>query len=473
MVNRPRSVISAVGLAVVALGLVTVVPEKPAAATSTQSTTCSNAASTRAAALDNRIKMAVQLEFDPKTAMVTGRVNATFTPDLPTDRVVLRLWPNGGQRDNTAPVSELSNVTINDVTATPKRINSTTVSIASGNLQAGRASSISYEFAVTAKGQRNDRISVTRSSSGQFVAARFGSFIPNIAWEDGVGWNLTPSTNGGAEASMHATADWDVTIRSDSEVLGSGTKIESIEGVHTFRSTAQRDWGMSIGTFRDAKKVVRVSDPTTRVQSEVAVTVGVSTALPKAESPDAYLKRVETAIRDQTARFGTYPWPTYTLAITPGLRGGIENPSFVMQGPGSIGRTTPHEVAHQWFYGLVGNDQGRDPWIDEGLATWAEARTEGALSAFVSKDIAAAGRNRVGSPMTYWDVNRSAYYRSVYVQTVKALSELGDPKEVDCALKTFVALNAYRVATPTNVLNALELSFPNARQVFSRYGVKG
>lgn len=417
--------------------------------------------------------MAVQLEFDAKSALVTGRVNATFIPDLPTDRVVLRLWPNGGTRDVTAPVSELSNVTINDVTATPKRINSTTVSIASGNLPAGQMATISYDFVVAAKGQRNDRISVSRSSSGQFVAARFGSFIPNIAWEHGIGWNLTPSTNGGAEASMHATADWDVTIRSDAEVLGSGTKVTSIEGVHTFRSTAQRDWGMSIGTFRRAEKVARLSEPGTGASTEVIVTVGVSTVLPKVESPDAYLKRVETAIRDQSSRFGTYPWPTYTMAITPGLKGGIEYPSFVMQGPGSMGRTTPHEVAHQWFYGLVGNDQGRDPWIDEGLATWAEARTEGTLAAFVNKDIAAVGRNRVGSPMTYWDANRAAYYRSVYVQTVKALDELGDPKEVDCALKTFVARNAYRVARPTDVLDALEASFPDARKVFSRYGVKG
>ena len=32
-----------------------------------------------------------------------------------------------------------------------------------------------------------------------------------------------------------------------------------------------------------------------------------------------------------------------------------------------------HEVAHQWFYGMVGNSQFRDPWLDEAFATWAEA----------------------------------------------------------------------------------------------------
>lgn len=31
-----------------------------------------------------------------------------------------------------------------------------------------------------------------------------------------------------------------------------------------------------------------------------------------------------------------------------------------------------HETAHQWFYGMVGNDQAMDPWLDEALCTYAE-----------------------------------------------------------------------------------------------------
>jgi hypothetical protein len=31
-----------------------------------------------------------------------------------------------------------------------------------------------------------------------------------------------------------------------------------------------------------------------------------------------------------------------------------------------------HEVAHQWFYGLVGNDQALEPWLDEALSTYSE-----------------------------------------------------------------------------------------------------
>ena len=31
-----------------------------------------------------------------------------------------------------------------------------------------------------------------------------------------------------------------------------------------------------------------------------------------------------------------------------------------------------HELAHQWWFGLVGNDQGEEPWLDEAMAVYTE-----------------------------------------------------------------------------------------------------
>lgn len=33
----------------------------------------------------------------------------------------------------------------------------------------------------------------------------------------------------------------------------------------------------------------------------------------------------------------------------------------------------PHELSHQWFYSLVGNDQALEPWLDESIATYSES----------------------------------------------------------------------------------------------------
>jgi aminopeptidase N len=37
-------------------------------------------------------------------------------------------------------------------------------------------------------------------------------------------------------------------------------------------------------------------------------------------------------------------------------------------------RIASHEVSHQWWYGVVGDDQAREPWLDEGMARFNELR---------------------------------------------------------------------------------------------------
>jgi hypothetical protein len=220
---------------------------------------------------------------------------------------------------------------------------------------------------------------------------------------------------------------------------------------------------MTVGHLTMTSATVNAPDP-------VQVTIGVAQGI--GESPQPYLDKAVRVLRDFGTRFGPYPWPTYTMAVTPGLSGGIEFPMHVMQGPGKLGRTTSHEIAHEWFYGLVHDDQGRDPWIDEGLASYAESRFEHSEAAFRAKAVPPEGVGHLGEPMTYWERRQPSYYRSVYVQGAQALMALGSLDTVDCALRHLVARSAYRVARPADVLAALSIVFPEAPAVFARYGVR-
>jgi aminopeptidase N len=260
-----------------------------------------------------------------------------------------------------------------------------------------------------------------------------------------------------AEAVTSPTADYDVTVTVPAgyDVLGTG--VRSDDG--HWRASAVRDFALSVGHFNTANASVDGID----------VTVGVDQSV--GEDPNVQLALITDALHAYAGRFGPYPWPSYSVAVTPGFHGGIEFPNHVMQAPGSAARSVVHEVAHQWFYSLVGNDQARDPWLDEGLASYAEFVQRGSLDEMAARGIPGSVRGHAADPMTFWEGRDSVYYTGVYVQSGVAVASLGTVDQVDCALRAYVARNAFRIATPTDLLMALTPVFPDAEGALAGGGV--
>ena len=402
-----------------------------------------------------RPRYAMDLRVLPDEGVVDGRLTVRFTPDLPTDRLVFRLWPNGprpaaaGAHLDAGPVFLGSSAPV----ATSQPDPTTLVVPLDPPLRPGDAVEATVPWRLTLPGPSNDRLAVEDG------AVRLGSFFPILAWEPGVGWALEPATSVFGEASTAPVADfsYSVTVPEGLSVLASG-----VPKGGRWEAVAVRDVAVSVGRFRTVQGVAHAPWP-------VTVTVGVHEGLD--DDPAAYLDRVVRSMEDFSRRFGAYPYPAHTLALTPGLSGGLEYPGHIMQGPGTIGRTTSHEVAHLWFYSLVGNNQGRDPWIDEGLATWAEARFEGSLGELANKEMPAPAEGRAGEPMTYWETRQDSYYRGVYVQPAQALATLGDPDRVDCALRLLVAAHAFDVARSGDVEAALAQVFPHAEAALAGAGI--
>jgi hypothetical protein len=153
---------------------------------------------------------------------------------------------------------------------------------------------------------------------------------------------------------------------------------------------------------------------------------------------------------------------------------GFEYPTLVFLSSDLPGFVTAHETAHQWFYSLVGNDQARDPWLDEALAEWATARFGKTVADEAATQIPAEVVNRLGESMSFWGPLpfRPYVWDGIYMQGVKAFASFGDDEKVDCALRAYVRANAYRTAVPDDLLDALAPFFPNAERVLTEYGVR-
>jgi len=96
------------------------------------------------------------------------------------------------------------------------------------------------------------------------------------------------------------------------------------------------------------------------------------------------------AVKTFTEYYGEYAYDELDVVYAPYHNGGMEYPGMVriqdvmcmMFGEPDISRDAEvvqflrsdivHEIAHEWFYSSVSNDQFNEPWLDEGFARFSE-----------------------------------------------------------------------------------------------------
>jgi hypothetical protein len=133
----------------------------------------------------------------------------------------------------------------------------------------------------------------------------------------------------------------------------------------------------------------------------------VSRTLPAA----SLLYWAETALTFYEAKVGPYRYPTLTVAEIPAGTS-MESPAMVWITADSVGfdlhYRVAHEIAHQWFYAMVGSNQATEPFADEAPADFM-ART--LLGAFRASRCAAQALDG-----TIWDYTNACYYEAIYIE---------------------------------------------------------
>lgn len=390
----------------------------------------------------DRPRYVLTVRVAPTLRTVSGTVDVTFKPNRPTDKLVFRLWPNAPlSRDEGAALRVGAVRGLQTARPDP-----TTLVVRFGHDIGGRRVHVRVPWTLRVPIAGFDRIS--RFRGGLLL----GSFFPILAWDPRQGWVRDPPAKILAESSTSPIADFAVRVRAPK-----GMTALASEG------HAVRDVAVAVGRFRTASGVARALSP---VQVRVAVAPG------SRATPRAVLAEASSALVSLAQRYGAYPWRRYTVVVPPGFgAGGIEYPTLSFVWASNFLRVVvDHETAHQWFYSLVGNDQARDPWLDETLATWAQQRLDGSLRP-PRGALPSGARRHVGSPLTYWTRFPRAYFWGVYEEGANALRSLGDDDAVDCALRHYVARRAYSIAQPRDLLDELNRFIPGAAGRLHAWGI--
>jgi len=383
---------------------------------------------------------------------VSGDVTVTFTPTQPTDHLVFRLWPNGPAQLRAGSRLVAGPVTSAGAALQVARPDPTTLTVRLGRtLAPGAHVTVHVPWRLRIPSTHNDRIARFRDG------VRLGTFFPLLAWDARRGWLTDPPTRILAESAATPAADFDVRVHAPRglRILATGSEV----GRGHFRARAVRDVALAVGPFR-------VSSAPGRVKVRVAFTGSSGVA-------STALALAGAALQELSKRYGAYPWSSYTLVFPPDLPpSGIEYPTLsFIGGRRYLPLLIDHETAHQWFYSLVGNNQARDPWLDETLATWAQERL-GAREPPTRGAPPAGATRHVGAPMSYWDRQGGWYNYGVYGAGVAALHSLGNDAAVDCAVRRYVARRAYAIAQPGDLLDELNRVIPGAERRLRAWGIR-
>ncbi len=236
-----------------------------------------------------------------------------------------------------------------------------------------------------------------------------------------------------------------VTVRTDRKLViagtGDRTSISSDGLTQTFEARNVRDFTITAAPdFRT--RSMQVGDTTVRTYYRS----GANAALILDSAVDAF-KAIQT-------RLGDYPHPTFKVVQSAGGYG-MESPGLIWIpygiGSANLRYLVTHETAHQWFYGIVGNDQARNPFADEAAADFMARYTLGLRR---GSQCSTARLDRM-----IYDYSSACYYEAIYIQGGNLLDDVRKRMGSTAfwnAMRGYVTANRYGLIGTIDLLRALD-----------------
>ena len=367
--------------------------------------------------------------------------------------------------------------------------------------------SINYSFTIPEYG--TDRTGRLKTRSG--IIYEVAQWFPRMAvYDDIQGWNTMPYVGAGefyleygdinfsvtAPASLIVVGSgellnpqdcyteeqmkrWDaaknsdktVTIRSEKEVKDKKSKPQSGNITWKFSMQNTRDvaWAASEAFVQDAARINLPSG-----KKCMAVSVYPAESITK-DGWQRSTEFVKGSIEHYSKKWFEYPYPTAINVA--GIVAGMEYPGIVFcsyySSGSSLWGVTDHELGHTWFPMIVGSNERKYAWMDEGLNSFINEFSTNEFNKGEFKDKGffgdpnspfmvqysfsdgADGLNTIPEVIQDNNLDVAAYSKPAQMLTALREVVLG-PERFDAAFKEYIRRWAYKHPTPWDFFHTIE-----------------
>jgi hypothetical protein len=305
---------------------------------------------------------------------ISGSESVRYTnqEDEALEVVHFRLYPNilGGWTVVTSV-----NVDGSEVTPEYRLNNSLMIVPLSPALQPGESVVVQMEFQVHVPANGEQNYGVFAISRGVLALSHF---YPDISVYNENGWNSEIPDNDG-DVTFNDAAFYLVTVEMPAGMVpvASGREIERQQTGKMLKVRYANGPGRDfyLAASRDFSKISETS-------GEVSINAYFLPGNEKGAQKALEVARDSIQIFSQ--RYAPYPYTEFDIVPISTLALGIEYPGLVAINMDifpeyldafnpELETTIAHEVGHQWFYNMVGDDQMDEPYLDESLTqfvTW-------------------------------------------------------------------------------------------------------
>jgi len=364
---------------------------------------------------------------------------------------------------------------------------------------------ISYQFAVPEYG--TDRMGRLKKKDGWIYEV--AQWYPRVCvYDDIIGWNTNPYLGAGEFYLEYGDVEFHITTPASMLVVGSGAlqnpsecytstqlqrwkqaensdKTIIIRGADEVRSSSSRPrtnlitWKFKCENTRDVAwaasdayimDAARINLPSGK--KSIAVSVYPKESAEESDGNDwrRSTEYTKASIEFYSMYLFEYPYPVATNVA--GVVGGMEYPGIVFCSANSVGGSlwgvTDHEFGHTWFPMIVGNNERKYAWMDEGFNTFINILSGDAFNnGEYKEDMSMVNMsgwvfgNRMDGLLNAPDVIQqsnlgvAAYYKPGMMLYVLRNEILGT-KRFDAAMREYVRRWAFKHPTPWDFFHTIE-----------------